>query len=72
MTERILTPSQVAKRIGRSYDHVLRLIKAGKLKAANDGAGQVPRWRIREADVERLLYGNHSEKSEPAATCGYQ
>ncbi len=56
-TDRLLTPRQAAERLERSYDHVLRLIKAGRLPARDDSVGTVPRYRILESDLEELLSG---------------
>lgn len=51
---RPLDPHGAAKALGRSYDHVLRLIRAGRLEAYDDGAGGVPRYRITPAALERF------------------
>lgn len=49
---KMLTPRQVATRLGISVDQVYRLIESKKLPAKNVGVGTRPRWRVDESDLE--------------------
>ena len=66
----LLTPSEVAVRLGRSYDHVLRLIHSGVLRAFDDGAGKIPRWRVSEDDLEAFIEARQSRSATPAGARG--
>jgi len=51
----MLTFSQVARRLGRSYEHVRQLVESGKLKAFQFGFTST-RY-IPKAEVERVTQG---------------
>lgn len=66
MSERRLTTSQVAKRLGLDGDagvrHVLRLIESGDLCAVDISTGEKrPRWRVAESEVERYIADREAE-----------
>lgn len=63
--DQTLSPAEVARLLGRSYDHVLRLIRSGRLPAYDDGTGTVPRYRVRREDVELLRTAVASGASGP-------
>lgn len=57
MTERRLTPRDIAESRAVSVDTVLGWIRAGELRAVNvarRAGGKKPRWRIAPADLERF------------------
>lgn len=54
-TPTALTVNQVASRLAVHPQAVVKLIKAGKLPAANLGHGRYARYRVDPAAVDRLL-----------------
>jgi excisionase family DNA binding protein len=67
----MLTPPQVAKRLGVTPETVIGWIKTGQLKASNIGNGKArPRYRIRQSAVDAMLAAREPEpqrkpKSKP-------
>lgn len=55
--EKLLTISQVAKKLGVSERSVRRYIKARRLRAAKTG-----QWRIKEKDLERFFNTNANRR----------
>jgi excisionase family DNA binding protein len=54
MSDRLLIP-EVAKRLRSSKERVLRLIRAGQLRAINTGTGDLrPRWVVRVEDLDEF------------------
>lgn len=51
MTEKVLTPAQVAERLQVSVFSIQEWLRQGKLKGFK--AGKL--WRIREADLEEFM-----------------
>ena len=50
-----LTPEEVADRIGTTGRQIRRLIRRGKLRGIDVSAGEVPRYRLRESDVQSFI-----------------
>lgn len=62
----LLTVASAAERLTTSPDHVLNLIRAGKIKAVNVGRGlKRPRWRIAPEALKQFTGGR--ETSTPKA-----
>ena len=62
----MLTVAGAAERVTTSPDHVLNLIRAGKIKAVNVGRGlKRPRWRIAPEALKQLTASH--ETSTPMA-----
>lgn len=59
-TEKILTIAEAAKLLGMSKENARRLAKAGKLKGAFR-INERGHWRIRSADLDRLIRSRQSE-----------
>ena len=53
MAEVLLTPEQVAVRLGLASKTVKDHLRAGKLKGVKVGGGRF--WRVRESDLERHI-----------------
>lgn len=56
--EKLLTISQVSKKLGVSERSVRRYIKAKRLRAAKTG-----QWRIKEKDLERFFNTNANRRN---------
>jgi helix-turn-helix protein len=62
----LLTIAEVAKKICQSEDSVMRLIRAGALRASNVGNGtKKARWVVDEAEVVRFI-DSRATASAPA------
>jgi hypothetical protein len=58
MSEKFLSPPQVARLLRVAPDHVLTLIRSGRLKASNLSlGGDRPRWKVNPADLQSFLDG---------------
>lgn len=70
MSERRLTTSQAAQRLGMDGEagqrYVRRLIDDGRIRAVNVGFGDKrPTWRIPESEVDRFLREWDGAEEEP-------
>lgn len=53
--EALLTPRDLRRRLRLSYANVLALLHDGTLPSYDVGRGEVPRYRVREADLQAFL-----------------
>jgi len=60
----VYSPQQAAELLGVTKDHVLRLIKSGKLVASNIGLGQRAVWRISREGINNFLSESKKESHE--------
>ena len=58
MTERLLTPEEVGKRLAVAPKTVRDMLREGKLKGRKLG-GKL--WRVREADLDEFIRENGSK-----------
>jgi excisionase family DNA binding protein len=66
MTERFMTPPQIAKILGVGADKVSALIASGELQAVNLSLGNArPRWKVDPESLRRFLAGR---SNQPKAT----
>lgn len=59
MGKTMLKPEEVADMLGVHRSQVMRLIKFGKLKAVNVGAGKTFCYRIQKDEVEKFINKDH-------------
>jgi excisionase family DNA binding protein len=64
-THKLLSKSEAARRVGVDRDTISRWIKLGYLHEVRIGPGTYP--RIREADLDALVRGDHRPTTEPAS-----
>ena len=62
-TSRLLTPDEVAKRLGVHRVTVYRMVHDGRLPAAKLGRHSAG-LRVRERDIERFLWSEGSDNAE--------
>ncbi|MGM0490054.1 MAG: helix-turn-helix transcriptional regulator, partial [Planctomycetota bacterium] len=63
---KLLSPREIATRLGMSYDSVLRHIHAGNLPKRDLSTGNgKPRYRVSEEELESFIQGR-TEHREPA------
>ena len=60
----IYSPKQAAELLGVTKDHILGLIKSGKLIASNIGLGQRAVWRISREGINNFLSESKKEIHE--------
>ena len=53
MAEQLLTPAQVAERLGLARKTILDHLRAGTLKGVKIGGGRY--WRVRESELDRHI-----------------
>jgi excisionase family DNA binding protein len=59
MSENLLTPEQVAKRLAVNPDTVRHWLRAGTLQGVKIGPGKI--WRISEEELNRFIKGNKQD-----------
>jgi len=64
MDKQMITPDEAAEKLGINRGQLIRLIKSGKIKAINVGAGKRVCFRIHQSEIEKFIENNHV-KSNP-------
>jgi len=60
----VYSPQEAAELLGVTKDHVLRLIKSGKLMASNIGLGQRSVWRISSDEINKFFTRSKKKQDE--------
>lgn len=60
----IYSPKEAAELLKVTNDHILRLIKSGKLLASNVGLGQRAVWRISHDEINKFLMRSNNKSNE--------
>lgn len=64
MKKDVYSPLEAAELLGVTKDHILRLIKSGKLVASNIGLGQRSVWRISNEEIEKFFKRSKKQTNE--------
>jgi excisionase family DNA binding protein len=68
MNQEYYSPVEAAEVLGVNREHILRLIKSGKIVASNIGTGQRAVYRISITEVQHYLKKNKLKTDEQPRT----